>query len=131
MQSADSNADAACEYPELTTQLHDANHLDTASTPLAESPVEMEKRWDQQAENNDFDISIIWHNVYAGSDFIGFRKESRGPIERILRDFGRVLESGVFEQVLSVNASKHLFCVTVACTRNMDQGVKDAIFSVL
>jgi hypothetical protein len=46
-------------------------------------------------------------------------------------DFAKVLESGVFEQVLSVNASKHLFCVTVACTKNSDEGVMDAIFSVL
>lgn len=77
--------------------------------------------------HEDFDISIIWHNVYVHSDFICVRKESRGPIERILMDFAKVLECGVFEEVLSVNASKHLFCVTVACTKNSDDGVMDAI----
>jgi hypothetical protein len=81
-------------------------------------------------EHEDFDVTIIWHNVYAESDFLCFRKESRGPIERILVGFGKVLESGVFEQVVSVNASKHLFCVTVVCTKNKDEGVMDAIFSV-
>jgi hypothetical protein len=81
--------------------------------------------------HDDFHISIIWHNVYAHSDFVCVRKESRGPIERILVDFAKALECGVFEEVLSVNASKHLFCVTVACTKNFDDGVMDAISLVL
>ena len=81
--------------------------------------------------HDDFDISIIWHNLYVESDFMTFRKESRGPIERILSDFGKVMERGVFDQVVAVNASKNLFCVTVICTKDMDDGVKDAIFSVL
>ncbi|KAF2828750.1 hypothetical protein CC86DRAFT_319783 [Ophiobolus disseminans] len=81
--------------------------------------------------HDDFDITIIWHNIYADSDFIGFRRESRGPIERILVAFAKALETGVFEQVISVNASKHLFCVTVACTKNRDEGVMDAVFSVV
>lgn len=46
-------------------------------------------------------------------------------------DFAKALECGVFEEVLSVNASKHLFCVTVACTKNIDDGVMDAISLVL
>jgi hypothetical protein len=81
--------------------------------------------------HDDFDISIIWQNIYAESDFVCFRKESQGPIERILIDFAKVLESGVFEEVVCVNASKHLFCVTVACTKNKDEGVMDAILSVI
>lgn len=81
------------------------------------------------APHEDFDISIIWHNLDSRSDFLTFRKESRGPIERILVDFARVLESGMFE-VYSVNASKHLFCVTVACAKNKDGGVMDLVLSV-
>jgi hypothetical protein len=81
-------------------------------------------------KHEDFDISIIWHNLYSESDFITVRKESRGPIERIIVDFARVLELNLFEQVVSVNASKHLFCVTVICTRNMKDGVDDAILTV-
>ena len=57
------------------------------------------------------------------------RKESRGPIERILMDFARVLQSGLFE-VYSVNASKHLFNVVVACEKNNEEGVTDQILSV-
>jgi hypothetical protein len=76
-------------------------------------------------------ISIIWHNVDSRSNFTCFRKESCGPIERILVDFARALETGVFEQVLSVNASQWLFCVTVAARRNREDGVMDAVFMVL
>jgi hypothetical protein len=80
--------------------------------------------------HEDFDVTIIWHNLYAPSNFTTFRKESRGPIERILVDFAKVLESGIFEEVYSVSASKHLFCVTVVCTKNKDEGVMEQIGSV-
>lgn len=83
------------------------------------------------AEHDDFDVTIIWQNIAAESDFLCFRKESKGPIERILADFAKVLEMGVFGEVISVNASKHLFCVTVVCKKNKDEGVMDAISSVL
>lgn len=82
-------------------------------------------------EHAEFAVSITWHNVAAERDFLCFRKESRGPIERILVDFARLLGLGVFENVLSINASKHLFYVTVACTKNKDEGVMDAVLSVL
>jgi hypothetical protein len=65
------------------------------------------------------------------SDFIAFRKESRGPIERILVDLARVLESGVIDEIISVNASKHLFCVTLATQKNQNEGVNNQIYSVL
>jgi hypothetical protein len=81
--------------------------------------------------HDDFDITIIWHNIDARSNFTCFRKKSRGPIERILIDFTRVLETGVLEQVISVNGSKHMFCVTIACSKNKDEGFMDAVFSVL
>jgi len=81
--------------------------------------------------HDGFDVTIIWHNLYAESDFTTFRKESRGPIERILVDFAKALEKDVFDEVVSVNASKHLFCVTVICTKNKNEGVMDAIFCVL
>ena len=80
--------------------------------------------------HDDFDVTIIWHNLYAESDFMTFRKESQGPIARILVDFARVLELGLFEDVVSVNASKYLFCVTVICEKNREDGVMDAILSV-
>lgn len=90
------------------------------SRPLANFP-----------KHADSDISVIWHNLYADSDFLCFRKESRGPIERILVDFAKALETGVFEEVVSVNVSKHMFCVTVICTKNKNEGVMDAVFMVL
>jgi len=67
--------------------------------------------------------------VHAESDFICFRRDSRGPIERVLVSFARLLELEIFEEVLSVNASKHHFCVTVACTKDMVE-VRDALLSV-
>jgi hypothetical protein len=79
----------------------------------------------------DFDVTIIWQNIDSRSNFKMFRKESRGPIERILTDFGTVLESGVIDQIISVNASKHLFCVTLATERNKEDGVMDQILAVL
>lgn len=60
-----------------------------------------------------------------------FRKESRGPIERILVDFARVLENGAVDQIVSVSASKHLFCVTLATEKNKEDGIMEQIFTVL
>jgi hypothetical protein len=80
--------------------------------------------------HDEWDVTIIWHNMYAPSDFITFRKQSRGPIERILVDFAKVLESGIFEEVYSVSASKHMFCATVVCMKNKDEGVMEQIHSV-
>jgi hypothetical protein len=42
-----------------------------------------------------------------------------------------VLESGVIDQVISVNASTHLFCVTFATEKNREDGVMDQILAVL
>lgn len=83
------------------------------------------------AKHDDFDISIIWHNLYVGpnSNFFAFRKESKGPIEQILVRFGEALNTCLF-QVVSLNASKNLFCVTVICEKNKDEGVMDAVFKV-
>jgi hypothetical protein len=84
----------------------------------------------QYAPHEDFDVTIIWQNIDIRSNFIMFRKESRGPIERILVDFATVLKSGVIDQIISVNASKHLFCVTLATERNKEDGVMDQILAV-
>ena len=46
-------------------------------------------------------------------------------------DFTRVLEMEVFDNIVSVNASKHMFCVMVVCTKNKDEGVMDALLSVV
>lgn len=81
--------------------------------------------------HKDFDVTIIWNNIDARSDLLTFRKDSQGPVERILVDFARVLQSGVLGEVYSVNASKHLFCMTLACRKNEDEGVMDQILSVL
>jgi hypothetical protein len=85
----------------------------------------------QFAAHEDFDVTIIWQNMDSRSDFIAFRKESRGPIGRILVDFARVLKSGIIDEIISVNASKHLFCVTLATQKNQNEGVNDQIYSVL
>jgi hypothetical protein len=71
--------------------------------------------------HDDTDIDIIWHNLHAESDFTVFRKKSDGPIERILVEFAHVVDAGVFEEVVSVNASKYLFSVTVVCSKGWDE----------
>jgi hypothetical protein len=81
--------------------------------------------------HDDFDITIIWHNIDARSSFTYFRIESCGPIEGILIDFARVLKTGVLEQVISVNRSKHIFCVKMTYANNKDEGAMGTIFSVL
>lgn len=82
------------------------------------------------ATHDDFDVTIIWHNIDSRSNFTMFRKESTGPIERILVDFATVLASGIIDQVISVNASKHLFCVTLVTSKNKEE-VMDQILAVL
>lgn len=120
---------------------NDANTLEAAGESVFTAIIEIfadtspvaRQRSHQSANfipHNDFDITIIWHNVDARSNFTCFRKESRGPIERILIDFARVLETGVLEEVISVNASKYLFCVTIACPKNKNEGIMDAIFRI-
>jgi hypothetical protein len=71
--------------------------------------------------HDDTDIDIIWHNLHADSDFTVFRKKSDGPMERILVDFARVVDAGVFEEVVSINTSKYLFSVTVVCSKGWDE----------
>lgn len=77
--------------------------------------------------HDNSDITIIWHNNSASISFRCFLQYSRGPIQRILINFAKALESGVFEEVFRVNASKYLFCVTVACVRDWDERFMDAV----
>jgi hypothetical protein len=103
--------------------------LHTASlTPLGARLAAVPPRY---TPHEDLDVTIIWQNIDVRSNFTMFRKESRGPIERILVDFATVLESGVIDQVISVNASKHLFCVTLVTEKNKEDGVMDQILAVL
>ena len=102
-----------------------------ATTPNAPTaPPRLESPPPDTTPHEDFDVDIIWENVDIRSDFRSMRKSSRGPIGRILVDFGKVLESGMFE-VISVNASKHMFCAVVACQKNRDEGVDDLLWTVL
>jgi hypothetical protein len=77
------------------------------------------------------ELDVIWHNIYRGeeSDFVTFRRRTHGPIERLLVRFARVVESGILEQVVSVNASKYMFCITVVCRRSR-QEVMELLMSV-
>lgn len=96
-----------------TPVTHDTDH------PLQRSTV-----------HDDTDIDIIWHNLHADSDFTIFRKKSDGPMERILVDFARVVDAGVFEEVVSVAASKYLLIVTVVCSKGWDE-VSEFVGAVL
>ncbi|KAI4957204.1 hypothetical protein J4E86_005677 [Alternaria arbusti] len=101
-----------------------------STTPNAPTAPRLESPPPDTTPHEDFDVDIIWENMDIRSDFRSMRKSSRGPIGRILVDFGKVLESGMFE-VISVNASKHMFCAVVACQKNRDEGVDDLLWTVL
>jgi hypothetical protein len=98
---------------------------------VSSTQTEADQAAPRYAAHEDFDVTIIWQNIDSRSDFVAFRKESRGPIERILVDFAAVLNSGVIDEIVSVNASKHLFCVKLATQKNQNEGVNDQIHSVL
>lgn len=74
---------------------------------------------------------MIFHNIHAieEQDFTIFRRESMKTIEQVMIDFGKFVATGLFE-IISVNASEHMFCVTVATPYKWDEGVSDAIFNV-
>ncbi|PCG96825.1 Hypothetical protein PENO1_066490 [Penicillium occitanis (nom. inval.)] len=100
----------------------------TAVTSSAEKCVDVNEQandthqpFQRSTVHDDTDIDIIWHNLHADSDFTVFRKKSDGPMERILVDFARVVDAGVFEEVVSINASKYLFSVTVVCSKGWDE----------
>ena len=80
-------------------------------------------------ELEDLTLDIIWQNVYCdeNTDFVSTRRRTKGPVERVLVQFAKLVEQGIFEQVISMNASQHMFCVTVACTK---PDVLDLIVSV-
>lgn len=85
------------------------------------APYDTDQPLQRSTVHDDTDIDIIWHNLHADSDFTAFRKKSDGPMERILVDFARVVEAGVFEEVVSVTASKYMFNVTVVCSKGWDE----------
>ena len=67
------------------------------------------------------DLDIIWHNMDAQSDFKLRRQQDVGPIEKILVQFGKVVASGIFDQVISVNASKYCFHVVFASDASSEE----------
>lgn len=79
----------------------------------------------------EFPIDIIWHNIYIDSTFSVFRKKSRTPLPQLFVGFARIADMGFFEQIISVNASSSLFCITVACTHNWEGELKAAILSMM
>ena len=106
-------------------------HIKVATEQSRSSALKSTPQNAEFTPHEDFDVAVIWHNMYAQSNFTTFSKESQGPIERILVGFDKVLESGIFEQVLSVSASEHMFCVTVVCLKNKEDGVSEQIGRVL
>lgn len=79
----------------------------------------------------DTEVDIIWHNIYRGENenFTVLRRRSEGPMTGILVEFSKLVAMRVFEKVISVNASGHMFCVTVAFTRP-DKEAMDLVYAV-
>ena len=78
------------------------------------------------------EVDIVWQNIYAaddGSSWKTFRRCASVPINQILVDFGKAVESGALGEVISVNASKSYFGVTVASEASWAE-VESALFSV-
>jgi hypothetical protein len=57
-----------------------------------------------------------------------FRKVSLARLKEFFKIFGKVIESGIFREVVSVAASKYSFVVTVVYTKNFED-VEDQICS--
>ncbi|OCL13481.1 hypothetical protein AOQ84DRAFT_351985 [Glonium stellatum] len=101
--------------PELT----DTNHEKSDQSSMHRLP----------SPEPGFPVRIIWHNIYAESDFSCFQRESTDPTEQVLVKFGEAVKTGVFDEIVSVAASRHLLCVTVICTKLWDE-IKHGVFLV-
>lgn len=71
--------------------------------------------------HDENDIDITWINLYAPSDFSMYRVMSDGPIEKLLIGLGKKIDSGVFEMIFNVSASKHALYITVGCSKNWSE----------
>jgi hypothetical protein len=49
------------------------------------------------------------------------RFTSTGPVEQLLVTLGKIIESGLFEEVSSVSASKYSIYITVVCSKSWDE----------
>ena len=110
-----------CYTLKFFTYAHTNVSLKREESNPPEQAHDTDKPLQRSTVHDDTDIDIIWHNLHADSDFTVFRKKSDGPMERILVDFARVVDAGVFEEVVSVSASKYLFSVTVVCSQGWDE----------
>jgi hypothetical protein len=77
-------------------------------------------------EHKDNDIDITWHNLWAPSNFSTVRFTSTGPVEKLLVILGKIIESGLFEEIANVSASKFSIYITVVCSKSWDE-VKEHI----
>lgn len=66
-------------------------------------------------------VDIVWNDLEASSDFSILRFKSYDPIEQLLVRLGTSIESGVFEHVYSVSASRFALFITIATKKDVDE----------
>lgn len=73
-----------------------------------------------RAENDQTQVDMIWHNMYAPSTFVTWRKQSTRSIEQLLIDFTTLVDKGVFG-VISLSVSKASFVAVVGCEKSWEE----------
>lgn len=72
-------------------------------------------------------IDIVWNNLYDSSNFQTLRFKSYLSITQVLVKLGKSIESGSFDHVFSVSASRFALFVTVSTTKKFDE-LRDILF---
>jgi len=105
-----------------TTHAFDPENGNTAAMP------EYLRRLDEEEGYHPLgSVDIVWSNLYDGSDFRGLRFKSNLPITQLLVKLGKSIESGLFDHVFNVSASRFALFVTVSTTKGFDD-LRDIVF---
>jgi len=71
-------------------------------------------------------VDVIWHNMYAPSSFVTWRKWSTRSVVDLLVDMSRLVEKGLVE-IVSLSVSRSSFVAVVGCELGWDDVSQDII----
>ncbi|GAB7348900.1 hypothetical protein MBLNU459_g7592t1 [Dothideomycetes sp. NU459] len=72
------------------------------------------------AETGGPEVDVILHNMYADSDFVTVRRQSRLSVDKLVVNMAGLVADGVFS-VINLSASKHSFVAVVACEKGWSE----------
>jgi hypothetical protein len=76
-------------------------------------------------------VDITWVNLDAESDFTLFRCRSGSDIKTLLVGLGKAIDTGVFDVVFNVSASRRSLYITVGCSKTWDECIKVMSFGLV